>query len=423
MSEKKVIPPAPHSTPGSNFIAAAPKKVESGAPPIETATAAEPRIEVSPADAPTDSPTATWESLGLRPELLELIKKAGFESPTPVQARSIPEAMKGKDLIVSAQTGTGKTAAFVFPLIERVVGRNGTYGLVLAPTREIALQTQAVLEQFGTPLGIKSVCLIGGTPLRTDETLLRDYPTVIVATPGRLCDHLERGNVWLEFLEMLILDEADRMLEMGFAEQLNRILDETPSTRQSLLFSATLPTNVEKLGNKVLYQPERIQIGRVSKAAHSVHQTFVFIDEARKVRELEYLLQEEPGSTIVFVRSKDGAAKLGRTLRNHGFRDVTQLHSDLDQKQREQALIDFKSGRYGVLIATDVVGRGIHVDNVAHVINFDLPREPEDYIHRIGRTGRADATGKATTLVTPRDRLSFQKIEKVVGKNITRVSR
>jgi len=379
--------------------------------------------ESAPASEPAAAPPAAWENLGLRPELLELVKKAGFENPTPVQAQSIPEALKGKDLIVSAQTGTGKTAAFVFPLIEKVIGRSGTYGLVLAPTREIALQTQAVLDQFGKPLGVKSVCLIGGTPLRADEILLRDYPTVIVATPGRLCDHLERGNVWLEFLEVLILDEADRMLEMGFAVQLNRILEKTPSTRQSLLFSATLPPNVEKLANRMLYQPERIQIGRVSKAAHTVDQLFVFIDEARKVRELEYLLQEEPGSTIVFVRSKEGAAKLGRTLRNHGFRDVTQLHSDLDQKQREQALIDFKSGRYGVLIATDVVGRGIHVDNVAHVINFDLPREPEDYIHRIGRTGRADATGKATTLVTPRDRIGFAKIEKIAGKNVKRVNR
>ncbi len=375
-----------------------------------------------PAEAPA-SEAVSWESLGLRPELLDLIKKAGFDTPTPVQARAIPEAMKGSDLIVSAQTGTGKTAAFVFPLIEKVAGRNGTFGLVLAPTREIALQTQAVLEQFGKPLGVKSVCLIGGNPLRADEIMLKDYPTVIVATPGRLCDHIERGNVWLEFLEMLILDEADRMLEMGFAVQLNRILEETPSTRQSMLFSATLPPHVEKLANRGLYQPKRIQIGRVSKAAHTVQQTFVFVDEAKKVRELEQLLYDEPGSTIVFVRSKDGAAKLGRTLRNHGFRDVTQLHSDLDQKQREQALMDFKTGRYGVLIATDVVGRGIHVDNVAHVINFDLPREAEDYIHRIGRTGRADATGKATSLVTSRDRLILEKIEKVAGGNVKRVKR
>jgi ATP-dependent RNA helicase RhlE len=352
-----------------------------------------------------------------------LITQAGFEQPTPVQTQAIPEALENRDLIVSAQTGTGKTAAFVFPIIERVKGRGGTLALVLAPSREIALQTQAAFEQFGAPLGVRSICLIGGTPLRTDETALRDYPTVIVATPGRLCDHLERGNVWLEFLEMLVLDEADRMLEMGFAVQLNRILQETPSSRQTLLFSATLPPNVEKLANRVLYDPIRIRIGSTSRAAITVDQTFIFMEEANKIRELERLLDHERGTVIIFVRSKDGAAKLGRTLRNRGFRDATQLHSDLEQSAREQALQDFKDGRYGVLIATDVVGRGIHVDNVAHVVNYDLPREAADYIHRIGRTGRADSTGKATTFVTPKDRLNFKKIEAVAGKNIKKIDR
>jgi ATP-dependent RNA helicase RhlE len=369
------------------------------------------------------SQTPGWRDLGLSEPLLELIQKAGFETPTPVQAQSIPEALQNRDLIVSAQTGTGKTAAFVFPIIERVKGRGGTLALVLAPSREIALQTQAAFEQFGTPLGIRSICLIGGTPLRTDEAALRDYPTVIVATPGRLCDHLERGNVWIEFLEMLVLDEADRMLEMGFAVQLNRILQETPSSRQTLLFSATLPPNVEKLANKVLYDPVRIRIGSASRAAITVEQTFIFMEEANKIRELERLLDHERGTVIIFVRSKDGAARLGRTLRNRGFRDATQLHSDLEQSARERALQDFKDGRYGVLIATDVVGRGIHVDNVAHVVNYDLPREAADYIHRIGRTGRADSTGKATTFVTPRDRVNYKKIEDVAGKNIKRIDR
>ena len=364
-----------------------------------------------------------WDELGLKPELIDLIKKAGFEKPTPVQGQAIPEVLSGRDLIVSAQTGTGKTGAFVFPIIQQVAGRSGTYAVVLAPSREIALQTQAVFEQFGAPLGVKSLCLIGGTPLRTDEAELRNYPTVIVATPGRLCDHLERGNVWLEFLEMLVLDEADRMLEMGFATQLNRILDATPTSRQSLLYSATLPPTVEKLASKVLYDPVRIKVGSAQKAAVTVEQRFLFVDEEQKLRELERLLYDERGTVIIFVRSKDNAAKLGRTLRNRGFRDATQLHSDLDQATRELALRDFKEGRYGVLIATDVVGRGIHVDNVAHVVNYDLPREAADYIHRIGRTGRADATGKATTFVTPRDRINFKKIEEVAGKEVTRINK
>ena len=375
----------------------------------------------SPDTKPESNEPATWASLGLSEKLLELISKAGFASPTAVQAASIPRALNNQDLVCSAQTGTGKTAAFAFPLIERVVGRQGTYGLVLAPTREIALQTQKVLEDFGAPLGVKSVALIGGTPLKNDEVALRDYPQIIVATPGRICDHLERGNIWLEYLEVLVLDEADRMLEMGFADQLNRILQETPNTRQTLLFSATLSPPIEKLAQKILYEPFRIQIGGTkAKAAKTVEQEFVFIDEESKFRELQHLLYEERGTVFIFCRSKDNAAKLWRALRNRGFHEATQLHSDLSQSVREEALKDFKEGKYRVLIATDVVGRGIHVDEVAHVINYDLPRDGEDYIHRIGRTGRAESTGKATSFVTPRDALNLKKIEKTLGRTITR---
>ena len=358
-----------------------------------------------------------WDSLGLSPELLKLIHEAGFSQPTPVQAESIPKALLGQDLIVSAQTGTGKTAAFAFPMIEKIKGRNGTYGLVLAPTREIALQTQAVLAQFGKPLGINSVALIGGTPLRVDEAELKNYPQIIVATPGRICDHLERGNIWLEYLEVLVLDEADRMLEMGFSEQLNRILRETPNTRQTLLFSATLSPTIEKLAGSILYEPYRVQIGKQTRAAATtVEQRFIFLDEAYKLRELEHLLYEEKGTVFVFARSKDSAAKLWRSLRNRGFHEATKLHSDLEQNVREEALKDFKEGKYRVLIATDVVGRGIHVDDVSHVINYDLPRDADDYIHRIGRTGRAQSSGMATSLVTPRDELTLKKIEAVIGK-------
>jgi ATP-dependent RNA helicase RhlE len=369
---------------------------------------------------PPPEPQVPWDTLGLTQPLLDLIQKAGFNYPTPVQAKAIPHALKNMDLICSAQTGTGKTAAFVFPIIEQVVGRNGTYALVLAPTREIATQTQMVLEQFGTPLGIRSCALIGGTDIKADEKALREYPQVIVATPGRMVDHLERGNIWLEFLETLVLDEADRMLEMGFADQLNRILAETPNTRQTLLFSATLSPTVEKLAQKILYEPIRIQVGQASRAAHTVDQRFVFIEEDSKLRELEHLLYEERGTVFIFARSKDSAARLWRSLRNRGFHEATQLHSDLEQNVREEALQDFKDGKYRVLIATDVVGRGIHVEGVAHVINYDIPRDGEDYVHRIGRTGRAESSGKATTLITPRDMLALAKIEKVIGKKIPR---
>ncbi len=364
----------------------------------------------------------SWNEMGLRAPLVELIEKAGFDKPTPVQAASIPRALNNEDLVVSAQTGTGKTAAFAFPILERVIGRNGTYALVLAPTREIALQTQKVLAEFGAPFGVNSVALIGGTPLKTDEVALRNYPQIIVATPGRICDHLERGNIWLEYLEVLVLDEADRMLDMGFSDQLNRILSETPETRQTLLFSATLSPTVEKLAQRITYNPFRLKIGKPTRAASTVEQHFIFLSEEAKMRKLEQLLDQEPGTVFIFTRSKDNAYRLWRSLRNRGFTDATQLHSDLDQAVREQALLDFKEGRYRVLIATDVVGRGIHVDDVAHVINYDFPRDAEDYIHRIGRTGRAESSGKATSLVTPRDEINLKKVEKVIGRTIQRPS-
>ena len=370
--------------------------------------------------APVEEVKRSWDGLGLSESLLQLVKDAGFDQPTPVQFEAIPKALEGLDLVVSAQTGTGKTIAFSFPLIERVKGRNGTYALVLAPTREIALQTQKVLEDFGKPLGINSVALIGGTPLRVDEIALRTYPQIIVATPGRICDHLERGNIWLEYLEALVLDEADRMLDMGFSDQVNRILDQTPNTRQTLLFSATLSPTVEKLAQKILYEPFRIKVAQASRAAITVEQKFRFVSEEKKLRELEDLIYDEPGSIVIFARSKDSAARLWRSLRNRGFQDATQLHSDLEQSARERALQDFKDGRYRVLIATDVVGRGIHVDGVAHVINYDFPRDAEDYIHRIGRTGRAESFGCATSFITPRDEINVRKVEKVLKMQILR---
>jgi superfamily II DNA/RNA helicase len=267
---------------------------------------------------------------------------------------------------------------------------------------------------------VNSISLIGGTPLKNDEVALRTYPQIIVATPGRICDHLERGNIWLEYLEVLVLDEADRMLDMGFSEQLNRILRETPNSRQTLLFSATFPPLVEKLAHSITYDPFRIKVGQPTRAANTVDQHFIFCDEASKMRRLERILDEEQGTLFIFARSKDNAYRLWRNLRNRGFRDVTQLHSDLDQAVREQALQDFKDGRYRVLIATDVVGRGIHVDAVAHVVNYDFPRDAEDYIHRIGRTGRAESRGRATSLVTPRDEPVLRKVEAAIGRKIPR---
>ncbi|MCB0404968.1 MAG: DEAD/DEAH box helicase [Bdellovibrionales bacterium] len=366
----------------------------------------------------TDSDAAQWRDLGLSDDLLSLIEKAGFKSPTPIQSKAIPLALKGDDIVASAQTGSGKTACFCFPMIEKMMGRKGTYGLILSPTREIALQTQQTLEQFATPLGIRSVSLIGGVNLRSDEERLKSGPHILVGTPGRICDHLERGNLWLEYIEMLVLDEADRMLDMGFAKELNRITSEISDSRQTLLFSATIAPEIERLAKRILHNPKRVQVGRALATNRNVDQKVLLVNESQKLRELMYLLEEERETVIVFNRTKDNTFKLWRSSLDYGMEDSTYISSNKRQSDREKALEGFKDGVYRILFATDVAGRGIHVENVGHVINYDLPEEPEDYIHRIGRTGRQGATGKATSFVTPREMGQLRRIEKVLGSTI-----
>ncbi len=303
-------------------------------------------------------------------------------------------------------------------MVEKIAGRQGTLGLILSPTREIAQQTAAVLELFGAPRGVRSAVLIGGIDMKLDKAAIDSYPQVIVATPGRLCDHLDRGNIWLDFIQMVVLDEADRMLDMGFSDQLSRIMEDIPKTRQTMVFSATFAAPVEKLARKILHDPEQVAIGKRSSAAKTVVQKIFWMKEESKDRELRRLLKEEPGTIIVFTRSKDGASRLWRSLHSRCIYDATVIHSDRRQQDREAALADFKSGKFRVLIATDVAGRGIHVDDVAHVVNYDLPMEAEDYIHRIGRTGRIGASGKATSFATARDRGLVTQIEKLVGHPI-----
>lgn len=360
----------------------------------------------------------SWNELGLSEEALQLIEKAGFTKPTAVQAKAIQPAVAGRDIIASAQTGSGKTAGFVIPMIEKFAGKEGTYGLILAPTRELAQQIQATIDLFGAPRKIRSAVLIGGVNMRLDAQALDTYPHIIVATPGRLCDHLDRGNLWLDFIQIVVLDEADRMLDMGFATQLSRIMEEVPQSRQTLLFSATIPPNVQKLANRILKDPVQITIGKPLGAAKTVEQRFLWVGEDEKNRQLLRLLKEEKGSVIIFTKSKDKATRVWRSLHSAGVYDATYLHSDRLQSHREQALAEFKGGKYRILVATDVAGRGIHVDEVAHVINYDLPMEPEDYVHRIGRTGRAGSSGKATTFITPGDRRLLGQIERILKTTI-----
>ena len=360
----------------------------------------------------------TWDSLGISLNTIEILTRNGLLNPTPIQESAIPIALSGTDLIASAQTGTGKTASFVIPLIEKIKGREGTLGLILAPTREVAQQIQVVVDKLGTPQGVRSIVLIGGVNMKQDAAALASYPQVIVATPGRLCDHLERGQVWLDFIDMVILDEADRMLDMGFADQLAKIMKDIPGSAQTLVFSATIPPSVDRLAKGILYNPKYVKIGHSNAAASTVEQKLLWMHEEFKSRALRSLLETEKGTILVFTRSKDGASRLFRSLHSRGFMEATVIHSDLRQMDREKALADFKSGKFRVLIATDIAGRGIHVDGIAHVINYDLPHEPEDYVHRIGRTGRSSMSGKATSFATFRDKALVGAIERLVRAKI-----
>ena len=363
----------------------------------------------------------SWDALPLAPPTLELLYAGGYRRPTPIQAAAIPQALRGGDLIACAQTGTGKTIGFVLPMIERIRGKEGTLGLVLAPTREIAQQIQAVFDALGTPQGVRAITLIGGINLRQDTVALASYPQVIVATPGRLCDHLDRGNVWVDFVRVVVLDEADRMLDMGFASQLARIMQDVPRDAQRWVFSATISPSVKQFSGKILSQPAFVQTDQNRPAASTVEQRLKWVSEEEKLPALRRLLQQETGSVVVFCRSKDGAIQLYRTFHSRGHQDMTVIHSDLRQRDREQVLADYKIGKYRVLVATDIAGRGIHVDGITHVVNYDLPREPEDYIHRIGRTGRNSASGRATTLATERDRRTVEAIEALLGHPIPEI--
>lgn len=363
-----------------------------------------------------DQTQLSWHDLKLSPELQALIDQAGYKAPSPVQAQAIPEALAGRDLLVSSQTGSGKTASFVLPAVERFKGKNGTFILALAPTREIAQQTGAVFEMFGGPLGLKVAVCIGGASMAVEKEALSSSPQIIVATPGRLCDHLERGHVWLEFIQCLIFDEADRMLEMGFSKQIDIITEQIPKERQTLMFSATYAPSVEKLARKALRDPKEIVIEKTKESAPKIEQQLFWVSEERKLSTLLGILRHEPGTMFVFVKAKERAYQIWRSLLSAGFKDATYIHSDLPQDAREQAVADFKAGKYRVIIATDVMGRGIDVDDVAHVVNYDVPREPEDYVHRIGRTGRRGLTGHASTFAVPgKDDRGIKAIEKLRG--------
>lgn len=356
--------------------------------------------------------------------ILRELDRTGFVTPTPIQQLAIPRVLAARDLLARAPTGTGKTLAFALPALERLLrasesARVGTRIVALAPTRELALQIRGVVEGLCSAVGLTSVALVGGMPLRADITALRRAPNFVIATPGRLLDHIRQRNVDLSRTAILIFDEADRMLDLGFLPQILDILKEIPTTRQTLLFSATIPPAIADLASRHTRDPLRVEIGAATATASGADQSVLFVSAEQKLANLEHLLREETGTCLVFVATKSNAEWIYQQLKSTDL-SVATLHGDLPQSQRIKALEAFQAEHARILIATDVAGRGLDVEGIAHVINYDVPSDPDDYIHRIGRTARADATGKATTLVAYDELEHLYTIERHLKKPISR---
>jgi ATP-dependent RNA helicase RhlE len=368
-------------------------------------------------------PALSFESLGLSEEVLQAVRDAGYREPTPIQREAIPLVLKGRDVIGLAQTGTGKTAAFTLPLVNLLLnGPRRTRVVVLTPTRELCMQVEQSIQNYSRHSQLSVVAVFGGVPLEPQQKALRAGVDVIVATPGRLIDHLERQNVSFDEIEILVLDEADRMLDMGFAPQISRLVGAMPSYRQTLLFSATMPPEVEVLARKYLRKPQVVQIGRRSEAADTVTHAVYPVPRERKSSLLAHLLKDGSlDSVLVFVRTKIGADRVVRHLTDEGI-EATGMHADKTQGQRTKAIEDFKAGRIRVLVATDIAQRGLDISHITHVISYDVPQQPEDYVHRIGRTGRASREGDAFTFMSPDEISMVRTIEAVIGQPIPRVS-
>ena len=377
---------------------------------------------VTPAEA--IAPTVTFATLGLNPSILKAVEESGYTIPTPIQAEAIPTIMAGHDLMASAQTGTGKTAAFILPALNRIaepsaIRSKGPRVLVLTPTRELAQQVSDAAAKYGKNMRVKVVSILGGMPYPLQNKLLSSPVDILVATPGRFIDHIERGRIDFSRLEILIMDEADRMLDMGFIDDVERIAAATPATRQTLLFSATLEGVIGNLAQRLLKTPKRISVAS-SKARHeNIEQRLMYVDDmAHKNRILDHLLRDtELNQALVFTATKRDADALADSLSAQGHAAAA-LHGDMNQRDRNRTLVNVRRGAVRVLVATDVAARGIDVAGISHVINFDLPKFAEDYVHRIGRTGRGGASGIAVSFASNRDALHLKKIEQFTGQRI-----
>ncbi len=366
----------------------------------------------------------SFSKLGLAPAILAALEKTGYTTPTPIQAAAIPEITAGHDLIGIAQTGTGKTAAFVLPILSRLAKApptRGTRALILAPTRELVVQIEENARAYASQLSLKITTIFGGVSERPQIAALREGAQIVIATPGRLLDLIKQRHAQFGHLQHLVLDEADRMLDMGFIPDIRRIVNALPPKRQTLLFSATLSREIESLTHEFLYKPKTVEIGRRSNPAATVSQSVYEVPQHLKSPLLLHLLQESTlNMVLVFTRTKHGADRIARVMERQGISTAT-LHSNRSQNQRLRALNDFRNGTVRVLVATDIAARGIDVDGISHVINYDFPMHAEDYVHRIGRTGRAEAIGDAISFIGGRDDLdSLRTLERMIGKGIER---
>lgn len=358
----------------------------------------------------------SFTTLGIAPKLLAILAQNKYVTPTPIQYQAIPVAIEGKDVVGIAQTGTGKTLAFGIPMIQRLASNQGQ-GLIMLPTRELALQVEETFQKLGRSLNLKTAVLIGGASMHTQLQQLRSRPHVIIATPGRLVDHLEQRTLTLNNIKIVVLDEADRMFDIGFAPQIKRVLALVPKERQTMLFSATMPPEIAKMAGQYMRLPLRIEVAPAGTSAAKVEQEVFMVSKEAKAQLLDKVLTDNPGSVLVFSRTKHGAKRIAMAIRHMGHTAV-EMHSDRSLAQRKAALAGFKSGQYRILVATDIAARGIDVTGISLVLNYDLPDNSEDYVHRIGRTARAGQSGKAISFATPDQRNDLRQIERLIRKTL-----
>lgn len=359
----------------------------------------------------------SFYGLGIAPRILEILEFMKFKTPTPIQFKAIPIGVEGSDIIGIAQTGTGKTLAFGIPMIQRLAQSQGR-GLVLVPTRELALQVDETIQKLSRPFGMRTAVLIGGASMFNQVQILRRNPRVIIATPGRMNDHLNQRTIRLDDVNIFVLDEADRMLDMGFAPQIEKIMKYLPKERQTMLFSATIPEKIFKIASTHMKLPVSVEIARSGTVAENIIQELFIIKKEEKPRLLIKLLREYRGTVLLFSRTKHGASRIMMGLRHEGF-TAAEIHSNRSLSQRREALEGFKTGKYRVLVATDIAARGIDVKGIELVINYDLPEDPENYVHRIGRTGRAGQNGRAISFATPDQRGDVRNIERLMQSQLS----